>query len=443
MMKKNNLKNNDGIAIVMVLSAVALLTLIMANFTFDTKVNKIKLYNQRNKEQARLNAEAGMLMALAKLKIYKEARNVMEKNKNLKDIISEDKVLALITQPFIYPIPIPVDANIIQKTAFEEFTDSVLIQGSMMVSIITVSGFLNPNSLRVSKKLKIDKNNSKSSDISPQLYIEQQLIETLKSAIESKKETDKEFELKYADLDPELLIKELKYFVNPKDNFDDPEKGEIESKYFDAGISAKFAPLTSISELHLLAGWNDNAIELIEDQLTAHEISFIGLNDITDKDLKILFPQIDEENVKRFFEHRDGVVAKTEGEEDQEAQPFKNVSEFKSLIVNDLQVLREDEYDKRIKEFENAGLRLGIAGKLFKIISQGEYNESKFSLEAYIDLPVKPIPEPTPTPTPAPNDDPNVDIDQNPPKDTNSSKKMEKEPPIELLEPRVIEIKAG
>src|SRR5690606_40236154 len=68
-----NLNNQRGMAILMVISTIAILTFLLADFTFETKLNKIKVYNFQDREQAKLNAEAGMALAMAKLRLYRQA----------------------------------------------------------------------------------------------------------------------------------------------------------------------------------------------------------------------------------------------------------------------------------------------------------------------------------------------------------------------------------
>jgi hypothetical protein len=269
MMNNNNQK---GIALLMVLGSIAILVFLLAQFTFDSKLNKLKVFGMQDKVQAKLNAEAGLKFALAKMKIYQKGRNLIEENENIKNVLSLDKLEAVLTLPFMFPVPIPKDANIIQRKAAEEFVENTLINGSLRVEMSSVSGFLNPNTLRI----KIDpKKDSKSRDStstdedddkpasSPNVYIEKKLVETLTSALEKKREDDPEFDALYGNLDPVLLIKELKFYVNDPKNFNDPERGEIESRYSSENITPKHAPLTSISEMYNLLGWDDVIVDLI------------------------------------------------------------------------------------------------------------------------------------------------------------------------------------
>ena len=139
----------DGIALMLVLGVISILTFLLADFTFETKLNKIKIYNQQDKIQARLNAESGINFALAKLRLYQEGRNKIEKDESIKSSFPSSDLESIILQPFMYPIPSPKNANIIQRTALEEFAKKTLFRGEVSVTFTKISGFLNPNGLRI------------------------------------------------------------------------------------------------------------------------------------------------------------------------------------------------------------------------------------------------------------------------------------------------------
>ena len=432
------LKKQNGIATILILSAISLLTFVIYDFTFNVKLNSIKLNNNQDRQQARLNAEAGLNLALAKLKIYKEAINLVEKDEKIKELVSPNKIEALITSPFVYPIPLPKDSNLIQKNAVKEFEEKSLMVGSLTVEISTISGFLNVNNLRIKKASDATSNNS-NEPIDEETkkinaYIEDELVKNLKDTIEQKRENDEFFEAMYSELDATILINELKFYVNDHGAIDG--QSEIEQLYDTSNVTPKHAPLTSKSELYLLEGWDDTIVDLIKSKLSVHEVSIIPLNKITDDQLKLLFPQITKEQIDDFFKYRDGVQDTTNSEdEDNDPHPFDSEADFKNLIVNKLQIVTDSEYTSRIETLEKAGLKLGVAGKLFKILSTGNYGSSSYSLEAYVDLPIKP--EPTPTPTPVPVSDESKEV-QKPQTQTNNDKN--KKIPRVLLEPRVIEI---
>jgi hypothetical protein len=456
---KTALFNQRGVAITMVMTSIALLAFLLANFTFETKLNKLRIYNEQDKLQARLNAEAGLKFALAKLKLYQEGRNTIEKNESIKKQFSPLLLENIITQPFIYPISegLLKGANQIQKKAIEDFMKNVLLEGKLTVMMSSVSGFLNPNNLRFVPRDNKNQNNQTTSSFSnnqnrknepAHVTIEKEFVETLRRELDRKREEDDEFNAQYSNLRPELLIKELKFFVNHPEHFTDSERGEIEALYVDSGTTPKHAPMTSIKEMYLLEGWDDAIVELIIDRLTVHAVKIIPVNQITDSQLRILFPDITPFQIEEFFRYRDG-----NPQEELEPHEFQTVEQFKQIVVNRLGIVSDSVYNERIKEFENAGIKIGVAGKLFKVICKGESGRATYTLTAFVDLPVEPQPAPkTPRDQNAnnSNDQSNTASDReeeqqenNNPNNNSNNQNQNKPRPMQLMEPRVVELFVG
>lgn len=442
----------------MVISTIALLTYLLADFTFETQINQIKAYNAQDQIQARLTAEAGLNFSLAKLKIYQETRNKLANNETLQKTISDSDLDKILTTPFIYPIPIDPKMGMIQKNAINDFQKGTVIKGNLSIYINKVSGFLNPNNLRIVKETTTDNeeddntsssnNNEEDEENStesktPSEITEEKILQMFESLFTDLREESDYFNLHYSNLDPEILVKELKYFVNNKGAIDDPMFPEIESKYLDADMEAKHAPMTSIDEFFLLAGWPEYITNKVIDKFTVHEVGTISLNELTIDTLKLIFPDITDLQVEEFFRYRDG-----DEELGEDPHPFKGVEDFKNVIVNQLGVVSSTKFDEREAEFKAANLSFGVAGKLFKIESTGEYNTSKVILTAYVDLPIKPQSEKTTTKkddqTNQNETDQNQtqDQDQDQDQDQNEETKNEEEATkTEYMTPRIIEIR--
>ena len=78
-------KNQSGVAIILVMTSVTILTIILATFSYVISINKLRVYNFQDYRQARLNTEAGLSMAMAQLELYQEAFNLYQKNKSMKN----------------------------------------------------------------------------------------------------------------------------------------------------------------------------------------------------------------------------------------------------------------------------------------------------------------------------------------------------------------------
>lgn len=447
------LSSEKGVAILLVISIIAILAYLLADLTYETNLNQIRGYNIQDKVQAKLNAESGLRLALTKLRLYKEGRNLLEKNDSAKGVIQPSTIEAVAISPFIFPIPSSPKFTLIQRSAIEEFSKKTFLKGELSVTIQPVRGFLNPNNLRFIKKKKdpndpdqnnpddeAEDDNPDNSKIAktPQKYFETKLVELLARKIKEKSEEDDEFNAAYANTDPQLLVKEIKYYVNAPNAYEEAEKAEIEALYAGKNLTAKHAPLTSIDELYTLEGWTDTLVDLVKEEMTVHETSIIAINEITKDQLKLIFPNVTDEQAEEFFKYRDG---------DKQLQdvphPFKRTEDFKEAIINRFGIADNTSYDERMQELKNAGLQIGTAGKLYRVISVGKFNNSTYSLTAFVDMPIKPPPPPKKkdpndpnSQTDEPNANPNGTTDPNNPDQTKKEK-------VELLDPRVIEIRVG
>ena len=452
---KKTLNNQNGVALLLVMSSIALLSWLLADFTFETSVNKIKTYNAQDRLQAQLNAHAGLNFALAELRLYKEARNLLEKNESVKKVIQPRKVEQIMLMPFVYPPPVPANAGLIQRNAIQEFTEETLIKGEISVSIAPVRGFLNPNNLRIAPRVETSQreaprgaNQGREEDEEDeeekktiQQSIEEKLVELMTELLTKKREEDDVFDELYGRLEPEILIKELKYFVNNPNLVEDPEKDTIERIYSDAGVVPKHAPLNSLDELHLLEGWPDDIINLVKDHLSVHEVSAIVINEITEDQLRVLFPELDDVQIEEFFKYRDG-----DQERQEPPSPFESEADFKNFLTGTLG-LSEQNYDDRVKELNDAGLRFDTIGDLYKVVSKGSFERASYQLTAFIAMPVKPRPKKEPPKAKTPgqgNPSSPRPSSQNPPAEEEKEEdKKKEEVPREFMEPRVVELKLG
>jgi type II secretory pathway component PulK len=421
-------KNEGGVAILMVLTAITILTAVMGDFTFETQINKIKSINMQDKAQARMAAEAGIKLALVRLRLYKEAFNYIEKNKAAKENVQMEVVNQLWAVPFAYPIPSSAAMSAKQRGAIEKFMKNSLLEGQLMVSISNMSNRINLNLLRVSlfQQKKKETQQAEGADFyqgeegSGTTYNE--IVKLITNVVRRRSEQDERFDDRYSSIIVEELVSSIKYYISdPDSEYDDGFRGAVEGKYADEGVTPKFASMASVSELNLLAGWDDELVELFKGDITVHPNVMIDLNKITDKMLRLIVPDIDDEQVKAFFEYRD---------DPEDPHPFNGLNDFKAYIVNTAGVMNQTDFDERMKQFEKADIKFGSAPSLFKISSVGKYGRSIYTLEAYVSMPVRPKVEvPPPPPPPAPQ--PGQPAPQQP-------KVVEQ--PTQLLEPRIVEI---
>ena len=391
--------NDKGIALLMVMSFIAVLAVISATFTYDTQLNLLRMSNIQEKLQARLNAESGLNFAMAQLRLYQEANNRVAKIKHLQSLVTPSRLEGAVTAvSLIYPVEAgggnseegeDDEEYLVQKSAKDSFEKNNFIRGGINVSIQPIKGFLNPNRLVTSLKEKRpppkpQKNSPEEPKKPPSLIVEEEMIKAIENLLDRKKESEPEFFKQYGDLEPELLVKELAWYVNRPEDFEDGERVRFEELYSREQIRAKHAPLTSLDELYLLRGWPDDIVDLLKDSLTVHENHSIPVNEIVRSQLEALFPELDEEQIEQFFKYRDG-----DPSQEWEPTPFENVEHFKNFLVNELDI-DEEAYKRRAEDLERAKMKFGVVGKLYKIVSRGSFNRVHYVLTAFAEIPVRP-----------------------------------------------------
>ncbi len=442
--KKNNfftfhkaiLKNDAGVAIIMVLSSVVIMTAILAEFTYQTKLNKIRQYNITDRLQAKLNAESGIVLGMARLKIFQETQNFVAINENLQKTIKDAQLASLYTiaNPLVLPIPSAiVQAEPTLGPAMEDFQKESLIQGEFSVAISPISSTININNLRIEKKSddieeeKPEDKEGKEKKLGPREFTRKKLIQILEDKIKKKAEEDDEFDAMYPNIDASALVDEIEYYISRADS---GIHSDIAGRYSAKGIAPKHAPLTSIDELYLLLGWDDVIINLIKDQLTVNHPHVIPINEMTEDILKFLFPDISSHQIEEFFKRKNG--DETNGIE---PTVFLEEEDFKRVVV-DIGIVTSNQYETRIEELEAAGMKIGISGKLFLVTSQGRYGRSTYTLKAVVDLPVRKYQKKPPKKKEADieNEEVNNEVE------TEKSEKKETFKIHQLLEPRIVDL---
>jgi len=417
----------------LIMTAIILLMAVYGEFTFDSKVARLKATNIMDKSQSKLLAESGLQMAMTRLKLYKEAYNAVQNNQSIKNMVPDQLLNQLWEVPFIYPIPIGAGANSSFKDSVEKFTNESLLDGEMKVTIQNISNRMNLNMLRVDMtKLSADfddqRDNSSVLNMSDNailsdVSVDQSLFFLLKRLVDEKKEKDESFNERYSNINYQEMVTALKFYMSDLGSMtQDPLADFAEATFQRIPLTPKYGPLSSSSELYVIPGWNDELIELIQNEFSVYPTAQIDFNKLTANMLRILIPTMGEEDIQDFFIWRD----------DPNQPKFINSEiDFKKYIVDQERLMNDTDFDDRMKLFKQSGVTFGSSPNLFKVISVGTYNRSTYTLVAYVLLP-KNMPQTTPNPNPPPN--PNGT--GNPPGVSTTPSNQTSQ----LLEPRVLEI---
>lgn len=457
---ENPLKNNQGIAIMMVLSTIVILVALIGTITYSNFLHTLIVYNKNDQMQAQINAESGLSFALGRLSIYQSALNILEKNPSRKKMVKPDDLNLIWSTPFIFPIPLGKNASIIQKDALKSFEKNTFLEGGMQTSIQNISIGINLNLLRLIPKksnpqeniggddnfdsndnpIQDDYSTVTDSKSPPHLIIKKRLVELLAKKMEEAREKFENYEEIYGDYTPDKLITAIQYYVNDPNMMENSTSDISDIVSYYQEIKAKHAPLSSMSELHLIYPWNDALIKLIEGSVTVHGNSSIDLNKMTQDTLKMIIPEIQQQSIKEFFEYRD---------DPKDPHLFLNKEEFIRYISERAQIIDRETLTQRMNQMEAASITFGPTGSLFKIISKGIYGRRTFTIEAIVSIPAYIEPEKPPRALGDNGKCPQGYEQEDPPKNPNMPcveirpKDDQNRPlprPIEYLAPRVVEL---
>lgn len=430
---KKILNNQSGVALMIVMTSIIILTAVMVNFTYEGQINKLKGVNIENRGQAKLTAEAGLKFAMTRLRLYKEAYNFLQKNKNAQGFVTQKMLNIIWSFPFIYPIPTQKGMSRVQKDAIGDFNEETILNGNMNLSIQNISNRINLNLIRVSL-LNIAKKEDDDEDPSEEnleFNAEQQLLNAFQLKINKRSETDDSFAAQYLGMDLIPLVNNLKYYVSDPESLNDGSLNEAE--FSNIGISPKRAPLTSYQELYTLPGWTDELAEMIQREFTIHGAVMIDINKINDTVLQLLIPELNEDEIKNFFKYRD---------DPEDPHFFNTLDDFKNYVVGQARLISTEVFNDRFAKFKAQGIKFGPSPSLFKIKSTGSIGRANYNIVAYVVLPGLPeirkvSQEQDKNPANILNPDNQLDP---PPTPDNESNNNKTEQITQLLEPRIVEI---
>lgn len=409
---KNFIVAENGIALMIVISSIALLTIIMYAFRYETSINVIKSINIEDKIQAKLNAQAGLNLAMARLEMYRDAYNTLQKNEEAKSALPPDILNQLWSLPISFPLPKAASTSMLARNVIENFEKNSFLQGGMTLTIDSLSNKINVNLMMTSRlkllqlsKLPKNKNYSQDSGTDPngqggdthhdsndssessdkdatksiQEEIANQLEELLKSAIAKKRDTDEFFFQKYAGKDLNYLVSAIRYYISDENADIGATSNQLEADFQKNNISAKHAPMNSVSEILLLPEWNDDLLDLIKNDITVYDTNILDLNHLSGNLLRLIAPNITDEQIAEFFKAKNDA---------RNPLLFNSKDQFLDYLSNKIKV-NDNSLKESVQKLEKLGIKLSATPNLFKVISVGTYGKSTFTLTAIVLLPLK------------------------------------------------------
>lgn len=289
MAKGRNKKS--GVALLLVLVTLFLMSIMGYEILFSANVEARISSNARNRLQATYLAQSALRFSLLRLYLYKEARNMADKNKMS---VIPDQMIDKIWSERLPQLPLS--------------TMKVSWPGEMQVSILSEGSKIPINLLDANKDRRSDDDKAKS--------VREQIMAIFKGLSE-----DEEFDKQYRGLEAKELVDNIKDWV---DADDDKEGGGDETSDYQR-FQSPYLPrndrLPVLSELHMIKGWNDDLVKRVAvGNFSVFNTDIeVSPNYISRERLKAQCPDLSNEDLN--------LIVKKRGE-----SPFKSLDELFAYI---------------------------------------------------------------------------------------------------------------
>lgn len=388
--------DSSGIALFMVLAAISLLTVLVAEFTYVAQVNQTIAYGALDEAKAHYLAKSGLKLSLLRLKAYQQVKTLIQNmggGKGGMPGVPRGMIEKIWNFPFFYPIPsnIPgmsrTDKDNIDKFQKESGLDgkfSAIIESESSrfnlnfilpgyAPIATPSPSPSPSSVPApgpSPSPSPTPNPTASPTPFDPETARASLATLVGTILNQKFEADPDFAASYRDLRLDDLVDNIAAWADR--NYERRTTSNRDK------ILMKKGPFYALSELHMLANVDDDIYNLLSPALTVSPTGGINVNTIGEVTLKALVPQMVKEEVTEFFKFRDS---------EESDNLFKAPEDFMNYLKNNVSMFR-DQYslDQFKAELTKRNITLVTEELYFKITVQAKVNSATRTIEAWVTL---------------------------------------------------------
>jgi len=298
------LRSEKGVALMMALFAMMLLTFIAIEVSYDTTVDYVVASQQVNRIKAHYAAKAGIEISLLRVMLYKQA--LASFGASIPDKSLLDPIWSF---PFMWPpSAMGGKVNEVDKSMINKVTKESLMGSTYATTITPEGGRLDINDLG-----------------SPIKSMKQSMITQLVKVFKSEVEHNEDFADKYSGYRFEELVNNIADYIDEdKESLNGGDENAPYRDIDDKDIEMPpNRPLRTVDELHQIAGMNEDFYRILAPRITVFGTKGVNIN-YTDKEtLMALDPSMTEEAVSKVIERRSN--PKMGG-------PFKNEKDFFNFI---------------------------------------------------------------------------------------------------------------
>ncbi|MGE0526054.1 MAG: general secretion pathway protein GspK [Bdellovibrionales bacterium] len=301
------LRSQRGVALLLALFAMTLLTFIAVEVSYDTAVDYVVASQQVNRIKAYYAAKAGVELSLLRVSLYKQAVSALGSTLG-PQVNMLDPIWSF---PFMWP-PTAMEAALteVDKGLMQDAVKESFMSAQYATTITPESGRIDINDLGSDVKV-----------------LKQSMIQQVIKIFRTEVENNEEFERKYSGTRWEELVHKIADYID--EDQESLNGGDESADYRDVEDSEiklpPNRPLRTVEELHQVAGMTDDFYNVLAPRVTVFGTKGININ-YADKDvLMSLDVTVTEEVVNKVIARRSNP---------DEGGPFKDKEDFFAFVQN-------------------------------------------------------------------------------------------------------------
>lgn len=368
------LKNNRGMALIMAITCVLLISWIAMEVSYDSLVEYNVNVNSLNRLKAYYAARAGVDISLLRIKTYQQAQSQFGKQ-----LGGQAEMLDQIWKfPFAWPVPIPDGLSAVDKDGIQSTLKDSFMDASYVVTIEDEGSKIDLGDL-----------------VSPSKVLQETTKHRLLEIFQNKLKNDEEFQRKYGNYRFEELVNAITDWQSKSRT--SANGGDKRGNYRD--YPEDYPPnrgFRTIQELRLVPGMSEDFYEILEPAITIYGMKAINPNQATKEILKSLDAEITDEIADAIIKRR---------EDPAQGGSFKNKEDFWGFITGKGARLGEKTeqiplvFDKVMNfRIKSIGEYAGVSREITVVVM--DLQNVANTVKTYVDKEKASQPGATPSPTP-------------------------------------------
>jgi general secretion pathway protein K len=342
MRKPTPLRNEKGVAMMMAMITMLLMTILAAELVYETTVYNNIVFRQVDQLRARMLARSGLRLALLQVRAAKKAGT---KAKGILGDSAGSLVDQLWQTPLVLPPPAMPGVAGMEAENLTKFGGQLSLGGTISVNITGENSRLSLNQLVWNKPAEAKPGQqgaggqprggqagqgSPGAGVPPQTPEQraaelkdarEALAKVVDQLLQNKRETDEKFNQRAYGLNGQILVGNLLAWMDPATEVDgeNRDKRDYYLRHEPEPYGIKEQPLFHESELHMVKGFDDEIARIFQENFTTQFTSGINVNTASALLLRAIIPELTEADADSVIKRR---------ADQSQGGNFKNEQEF-------------------------------------------------------------------------------------------------------------------